>query len=149
MRLDREEMVVRYVGGAHVDGATGQINGSAFDRTAKDVDGLSFTRRGILAAEPMADRDAIRQVMASRLRLGNTAVFAELQVGTALDALKPFESEIFFIEDPLPPRATAMANPAHALMIGYPFAGEQVGSLRSEHAGDLLRLCITDRFAAA
>lgn len=146
--LKHEETVVRYVGGAHVDGETGQINGSAFDRAPKDVDGLSFTRRSIFAADLDADRTAIRRAVGSRLRLGRTAVFAELRVGDALEALHRFESSIVFVEDPLAPDGDKLANPAHALLIGYPFKDESVGSLKSEVAGDQLRLQILDRFAA-
>ncbi len=146
--LERDEIVARYVGGAHIDAGTGQINGSAFDRTSKDVDGLSFTRRGMFAADSEADRAVIRQVVGSRLRLRRTAVFAEVEVGSALEALHAFESAIDFIEDPLDAEEDALANPAHALLIGYPFRGESIGSLKSEVAGDQLRLRIYDRFAA-
>lgn len=147
-RLDRDGLVVRYVGGFHVDPRTGQINGSAFERTAKDVDGLSFNRRGVFAPDVEGDRAAIRRVMASRLKLGATATFAEINVGSALDALTEFEQDVFFVEHPLPAEDGKVANPAHALMIGFPFAGEQVGSLKSEVAGDRLRLCICDQFSA-
>lgn len=148
VQLKPDELVARYVGGAHIDGETGQINGSAFDRTPKDVDGVSFTRRGMFAAEAEADRTVIRQVVGSRLRLGRTAVFAEVQVGSTLKALHEFESSIEFVEDPLEPEENALANPAHALLIGYPFKNESIGSLKSEVAGDQLRLRILDRFAA-
>ena len=147
-RLGRDEIVARYVGGAHVDLNTGQINGSAFDRTPKDIDGLSFTRRNILDDDCDADRAAIRQAVGSRLRFGRTAVFAELPVGIAAEALEPFDGEFFFVEDPLEAQGLALANLAHALLIGLPFRGEQVGSLKSEIAGDRLRVCIVDRFAA-
>ncbi|WP_174279909.1 hypothetical protein [Sphingomonas bacterium] len=148
-RLPPDTIVARYVGGLHLDPGTGQINGSAFERTAKDIDGVSFTRRGILAIGTQQDRAAIRQVMASRLRLGATAVFAELQAGTALDALSEFEQAVSFVEDALAADGDRLANPAHALLLGFPFRGEQVGSLKSEVAGDRLRSCIIDRFPAA
>jgi hypothetical protein len=146
--LKPDELVARYVGGIHIDGGTDQINGSAFDRTHKDVDGLSFTRRGVFAVDVQPDREAIRQAVGSRLRLGKTAVFVELQVGGALEALKGYDSEFEFIEDPLEAEGDALANAAHALLVGYPFKDEAVGSLKSEVAGDQLRLRILDRFRA-
>ena len=143
-----EETLVRYVGGSHVDSSTGIINGSAFERTAKDTDGVSLTRRGILAAAKDHDREAIKKVVGSRLSLGKTAVFAEIRAGAVLDCLAEFEQGIFICEDPLPEVGLELANPAHALIIGFPFQGESIGSLKSEEAGDRLRHQIQDRFPA-
>ncbi len=148
VKLAPDEVVARYVGGSHFDSATGQINGSAFERTPKDHDGVSFTRRSILANNQDEDRDEIRRVVGSRLKLGLSAVFAELEVGRTLSILEEFESDIFYKEDPLSAEGPYLANPAHALLIGFPFKGEQVGSLKSEVAGDRIRQCIIDRFPA-
>ena len=147
-RLGAEENVARYVGGMHFDPTTGQVNGSAFERTRKDHDGVSVTRRGIFSNDEAEDRAAIRKVTSSRLKLGKMAVFAELNVGNALESLAEFEQEVYFAADPLEAKGEALANPAHALLIGFPFLGEQVGSLTSELAGDRLRQCIHDRFPA-
>lgn len=148
MRIPGEEDVTRYVGGAHFDPGTGQINGSAFDRTPRDVDGLSVNRVGFLGADVAADRAELRRVMGSRLTLGKTAVFVQLNVGEALDALAEFEEDIFFTPDPLEAVGDKLANPAHALCIGLPFKGEATGSLKSAVAGDRLRAVIRDRFPA-
>jgi hypothetical protein len=148
-KLGRDVNIVRYVGGAHYDGNTGKVQASAFDRIRKkDEDGLSFTQRDMLAIVSKDDETAIRKVVGSRLTLGKTAVFAELNAGQALDALDEFESEFFFQLDPLVAEAGMLANPAHALLIGLPFKGEAVGSLRSELAGDLLRRRILRTFPA-
>ncbi len=66
-----------------------------------------------------------------------------------MQTLHAFEPSITFVEDPLGPEENALSNPAHALLVGYPFKDEAVGSLKSEVAGDQLRLQIRDRFAAS
>lgn len=71
-RLSPDAIVVRYVGGSHFDPGTGGINGSAFERTPKDVDGVSFARRGVHSTVVAVDRDAIRRVAASRLSWAGT-----------------------------------------------------------------------------
>jgi hypothetical protein len=147
-RLPGTDVVARYVGGAHVDSETGEINGSAFERNPKDVDGVSFTRRHIFDQDCNRDRDEIRRVVGSHMKFGKTAVFAELTVGNALEVLQEFEQDIFFVADPIAAAEERLANPAHALLVGFPFKDEQVGSLKSEIAGDRLRLCVTDRFPA-
>jgi hypothetical protein len=148
MKLPASRNVVRYVGGKHVGNSTGALNGSAFDRTPKDSDGLSFTQRLILSKNPKSDEAEIRRVLGSRLTMGKTAVFAELNVRGALAALKAFEGDFHFREDALAKQGDMLANPAHALLIGLPFKGEAVGSLRSEHAGDLLRQTVIRTFPA-
>lgn len=147
-RLAREKNVARYVGGSHVDTNTGQVNGSAFDRGPKDIDGLSFTQLGVLAVDPVNDAIQIRRVVGSRLALGKSACFAELNVGTSLAALSDFDVAFAFVENPLPAEGSALANPAHALLLGLPFKGEDIASLRSELAGDLLALKIIRTFPA-
>lgn len=147
-RLGGDEVVARYVGGSHFDPATNQINGSAFERTAKDHDGVSLNRRGLLDADPEKDRQEIRMITASRLKLGKTAVFAELQISCAIEALDEYSQDIYFCANPLDSNEKELANPAHALLIGFPFKGEQIGSLKSEVAGDKLRNCICDKFPA-
>lgn len=147
-RLKDSEIVARYVGGSHFDPSTKQMNGSAFERTPKDKDGVSFTRRGLLNSNDDQDRNDIRQITASRLKIGKTAVFAELQVGRALAALEEYNQDIYFCNDPLDEDGSELANPAHALLIGFPFKGEQIGSLKSEVAGDKLRDCVDDIFPA-
>lgn len=147
-RVARDENVVRYVGAAHFEQDTGVLNGSAFDRGPKDTDGLSVTRRGVLSTKRLQDETNIRLVLGSRLKLGTNALFVELNVGGILDALEEFEQEVFVCEDPLPAAGKALANPAHALIAGLPFAGEAIGSLRSEVAGDKLRALVSHSFPA-
>ena len=140
--------VVRYVGGSNYDHTTGEVNGSAFDRTPKDADGLSVTQRLVLSTESDKDKSEIRQVFASRMTMGKTAIFTELNVGRALAVLKQFDEDFHFLASPLISSGEKMANPAHALLIGLPFVGEAVGSLKSELAGDLLRSVVHDKFPA-
>lgn len=147
-RLKGSEIVARYVGGSHFDPSTKQMNGSAFERNPKDKDGVSFTRRGLLNSDDTQDKDYIRKITASRLKVGKTAVFADLQVDSALLALEEYSQDIYFCNDPLDEDGSELANPAHALLIGFPFKGEQIGSLKSEVAGDKLRDCVIDIFPA-
>ena len=140
--------LARYVGGAHFDPGTGEINGSAFERTAKDTDGVSVTRCRLFAADVSKDEAAIRRVVGSRLNLGKTAVFAEVNTGKVLDVLAVFEQDISVVQDPLLAEKGALPNPAHALIVGFPFKGEAVGSLKSEVAGDKLKQIIIRKFPA-
>ena len=138
VQLSAEKNVVRYVGGSQFDSNTGKV----------DADGLSFTEVGVLARNRQADEAQIRTVCGSRIKLGATACFAELNVGAALKALEEFEEEFSFVVDPLPAYGTALENPAHALLLGLPFKGEAIGSLRSELAGDLLAKKVLRTFPA-
>jgi hypothetical protein len=147
-RLPDDQNVVRYVGGSHIDEITGVINGSAFDRTVKDVDGLSVTRRLFLDSDDTRDQQAIRDVIGSRLFLGKTAVFAEVNVGQVRSLPQASSLGIELEEDPLPAEGLRLANPAHALILGLPIKGESVGSLRSEVLNDQLARLIEHRFQA-
>ena len=122
--LPRTEEVLRYVGGSNFDPDTGKVHGGAFDRTAKDADGLSFTRVGVFSQDLTEDDANVRAVNGARLSLGKTAVFAQVNVGATIDALTPFESDFYFCADPLKERDGIVANPAHALLgfvdKGYP-----------------------------
>lgn len=124
------------------------VGGSAFDRSPKDIDGLSFTQCGMLAKQQAKDQSEIRRIIGSRIALGKTARFAELNVGEAIVALSNFERAFWFQPDPVPQDGERLENPAHTLLIGLPFKGESVGSLNSELAGDLLRRCIRRTFPA-
>ena len=131
--------MVRYVGGSNYDRDQGLVNGAAFARKNKDEDGLSFTERGILADTLHSDISRIWEILASRMAIGKTACLCEINVGRALEALEEFADTFEFHADPLEPEGEKLPNPAHALLIGLPFEGEAIGSLKSELAGDLLR----------
>jgi hypothetical protein len=151
-RLRDDKNVVRYVGGSHVapipDSDEFEIDGSAFDRTAKDVDGLSFIERLVLSTNQKLDEDEIRSVLGARRLFGKTARFAELNVGQALEALYVFDQDFYFCEDPLPENGDIPAIPAHALLKGLPFKEEAIGSLTSEWAGELLSGAVLRTFPA-
>jgi hypothetical protein len=147
--LARDVDAARYVGGAHFDPDTGAVNASAFDRQPKDTDGLSFTRTGFWSANDSdADDAQIRKIVGSRMAFGKSACFVEMNVGSAVDALSIDGEEFWFREDSLEAEGTMLANPAHALLIGLPYKGEIIGSLRSEVAGDRLCRVIKRRFPA-
>lgn len=147
--LSDDEVIVRYVGGAHIDPKTKKINGSAFERSAKDTDGVSFNRRRIFCYGEICDRKKIINIMKTRMKLGKTSCFAEVLVKDALEKLSTVEGiSIIFLEDPLDGDNTKPCNPAHAIMEGFPFVGETIGSLSSELAGDLLRKCIIQEYPA-
>ncbi len=146
--LAGDEQVVRYVGGSHYSEDTDEVDGSAFDRKPKDDDGLSFTRRFFLSGDEIDDQNKIREIFASRIKIGSTAQFAQLKVLDVLCVLAEFDEVFEFVEDQLDAEGEGLANPAHALLLGLPFAGESVGSLKSEVAGDLLSQCVTYCFPA-
>jgi hypothetical protein len=148
LRVDGAENVVRYAGASHYDDTTGEVNGSAFDRTLKDDDGLSVTRRGVFSKIQNTDENRIREVMNSRLTLGKKAIFVEVNVKQILSVLAEYEQNIFVEENPEQAEGTRLANPAHALVIGLPFVGEAVGSLKSEIASDKIRQIICHTFPA-
>ncbi len=146
--VTEDENIVRYVGGRNYDPNTGVINGGAFDRNSKDGDGLSVTRRYVFSIDDVVDKNQIRRVVGSRLKFGKTAVFAQLNVGEMLRALDEFNQNISVVEDALEADGEYLANPAHALILGLPFAGEAIGSLKSEIAGDKIRTTIQSSFPA-
>lgn len=151
-RLADDKNVARYVGGSHVTlnplSGEFEVDASAFDRTKKDHDGLSFVERLVLSTDQQRDEIEIRRVLAARRSIGKTARFAELNVGQAVEALSVFDNDFYFCEDPLSAKDGIPANPAHALLKGLPFVGEAVGSLRSEWAGELLSGIVTSTFPA-
>lgn len=136
MSIHFDRNFVRHVGGSHIDGDV--INGSAFERSPKDLDGVSISIRGIFSADSDKDIASIRSVVGARRKLGKTSVFAELNVGSALSVLHEFEKSVAIEAAPLAATKGFPEDPAHALIVGLPFAGEMIGSLRSELAGDLL-----------
>lgn len=136
MKIGSSQNYVRHVGGSHID--NGVINGSAFERTAKDVDGVSISLRGVFSTSTKSDVSRIREVVGARRNLGRSSVFAELNAGTTLSVLQSFEEQVSIVSAPLECEGELPADPAHALIVGLPFKGETVGSLRSEVAGDLL-----------
>lgn len=141
--LSNDEIVVRYVGGAHLDPKTNEINGSAFERSQKDTDGVSFNRRNIFCYCEKCDREKIISIMKTRMNLGKKSRFAEIIVGDVLKKLSEEDGiSICFYEDFLHEEPGIPSNPAHAILKGLPFTGEKIGSLSSELAGDLLRECI-------
>lgn len=148
-RVRAEENVVRYVGGASYDPVTKEVDGGAFGRKPKDTDGLSFTIRMILDSDSESDKNRIREIFSTHIKVGKTAIFAELNVGDVEEALEEFGDGFFFQHDPLPEDGEKLANPAHAILNGLPFIGEAAGSLKSEYAGDLLKNLVLDKFPAA
>ena len=137
-KLADTENAARYVGGSKFDAKTARLLVTAFDRERKDADGLSFNRTGILSSVQADDDNQIRAIIASRIIVGKNAVFAEMNVGDVSRQLEHFGGEFQFEADPLEPEGTKMANPVHALLIGLPFVGETIDSLKSEVANDLL-----------
>jgi len=144
--VSKNKNFVRHVGGAHIHGTV--INGSAFERTAKDVDGVSISVRGVFSKNTASDLAEIRRVVGARRKLGKTSVFAELNIGTALAVLHEFDKTIEIVFSPLPAENDAPEDPSHALITGLPFKGEVIGSLRSELAGDLLARRIIQSYPA-
>jgi hypothetical protein len=136
VEIDDEHDFLRHVGGSHIHGDI--INGSAFERTLKDVDGLSISIRGFFSENDNADVAKIRELVGARRKLGKTSVFAELNVGTAVSVLHEFDSAITVVLKSLPAEDGKPEDPSHALIVGLPIQGEPAGSLTSELAGDLL-----------
>lgn len=145
--LSDSEVVVRYVGGAHIDSKTNEINGSAFERSPKDKDGVSFNRRNIFCYCEKCDRENIISIMKTRMTLGKKSRFAEIVVGDVLAKMAQEDGiSIAFYEDFLDEEPGIPSNPAHAILKGLPFTGEKIGSLSSELAGDFLRQCIVHEY---
>lgn len=124
------------------------INGSAFERTPKDTDGVSVDMRGVFSKDCETDISKIREVVGARRKLGKNSVFAELNVGTTLSVLHEFDETIAIVSRPLAVEGDLPADQAHAVILGLPFKGEATGSLRSEVAGDLLARRIIRTFPA-
>ena len=147
-KLADTENAARYVGGSKFDTETARLLVAAFDRERKDEDGLSFNRTGILSSVQADDDNQIRAIMASRIIVGKNAVFAEMNVGDVCRQLAHFGGEFRFEAEPLEAEGTKLANPVHALLIGLPFVGETIDSLKSEVASDLLTQAVMRLFWA-
>lgn len=147
-KIQDDADVVRHVDRRSYDSSTNEYDPSAFYRTKKDQDGLSFMQRLVLANEDHADRKEIQRVFALRYKPHKKDVFAELNVHDALETLRDFGQELFFCADPIPASDEIEANDAHVLMIGLPFEGDKIGSLRFEVAGDRLGKVVKGNFPA-
>lgn len=147
-KLSPDENAARYVGGSKFDPGTARVLLTAFDREGKDSDGLSFNQTGVLSSVQADDDHQIRLITASRITVGKSAVFAELNVGEASSKLASFGDQFHFEADPLEADGQKLANPVHALLMGLPFKGEANGSLKSELASDLLTQAVNRIFWA-
>lgn len=146
--VTRVEDLCRYAGALQFDKGTGSVGANVFDRHPKDDDSLSVNRRGIFSNSEADDDAAIRRVSATRGAPGKTARFIVINTGSMLDILEEFEREVFVCEDPLEAEGDKAANPAHALIVGLPFVGEEIGSMTSELIGDRLRRITSNGFPA-
>lgn len=138
-----------------VDGA---INGSAFNRKAKDVDGVSVTRFGFYSPNEVHDLNCVRTVVGSNLTLNKNGLFVRLSsdsireaseaIGTMLNVFAYPTAGIPFdpITDVGRTEANGFANDAHAVIDGLPFAGSADGELYAELAGDLLCRLVTETY---
>ncbi|TRD12308.1 hypothetical protein FGU71_10830 [Erythrobacter insulae] len=148
--------ILRYVRPSDTD--AGIVNGSAFERKPKDVDGVSVTRANYYSVDDDTDIECVRTVIGSNLNLAKTGLFARLpcdgvrEIGTIVEAVldvlaAPTQGTDF---DPLCDLGKkpdpGFANDAHAIISGLPFAGSDEGTLASELAGDLLCRTITKTY---
>ena len=147
-RVARPEDLCRYAGATQFDASTGKIGASVFDRYLKDHDGLSVNRRGVFSNVESEDDAEICRVASTSRTPGKTARFVVFNTGKLLDVLEEFDREVFVCQDPLNAEDEAEANPAHALIVGLPFVGEEVGSITSEIIGDRLRRIASVGFPA-
>lgn len=131
------ENVVRLV--RHIDFKKGILGASAFDRPEKDHDGLSVTRRHVLIPDDdAADLKRIREVLGAWRMLKASHRLAQISVGDILAAGAEANRALSVVEDPIEAEPPKPANPAHALILGLPFAGAEKGSLDAVMASDLL-----------
>lgn len=134
--VDASENVVRLI--RHIDFKKGIVGSSAFDRPEKDHDGLSVSRRGVLAEDDCTDLRLIREVLGAWRTLKASNQLAQICVADILAAGAEAKRALSVIEDPVDADPPKPANQAHALILGLPFAGSDTGSLDSLTAGDLL-----------
>lgn len=137
--LADEHHVLRYVGGLSFDVDKGVVDGAAFLRKPKDVDGLSVNW---LEWFPGALEDQVGGVRrAARLRYGRTAGLARLNVGRSINSVRekhPERLTLSFIHDPLPAVDKHAADPSHSLIVGAPFQDGPEADL----LGDLIAQCV-------
>lgn len=135
-----EAHVVRYARPEDYD--SGMLHSSAFNRPAKDADGLSVTQLGVLEPKDHdADMRVIRAIMISRgIPLGEDTCFAELAVSDIIEAGREAMTTFSVLHSPSKAKLGEgkLANPAHAIINGLPLEGLSIGSLTSQLVSDLL-----------
>jgi hypothetical protein len=134
--VDAGENVVRLI--RHIDFKMGIVGSSAFDRPEKDHDGLSVSRRGVLASDEATDLRLIKEVLGAWRTLKASNQLAQISVADILAAGEEARRALLVIEDPVAAEPPKPGNPAHALILGLPFIGSDTGSLDALTAGDLL-----------
>jgi hypothetical protein len=120
--LAGEHAVLRYVGGLNFDVDKGVVDGGAFLRKPKDIDGLSLNWLEWFPG-PLEDQVAgVRR--AARLRYGRTTGLARLNVGQSINSVwekHPERLTLSFVLDPLPAEDKHGADQSHSLIVGAPF----------------------------
>ena len=117
--LDDDHHVLRYVSARLMH--DGVVDGGAFLRKVKDVDGLSVNW---LEWFPGSLEDQVTGVRrAARLEYGRTAGLARLNVGQSRSFVRenhPERPTLSFVHDPLPAEDHHAADPSHSLIVGAP-----------------------------
>lgn len=135
--LHDDHHVLRYVSGRLVH--DGVVDGGAFMRKRKDIDGLSVNW---LERFPGALEDQVAGVRrAARLDYGRTASLARLHVGRSISFVQEHHPErltLSFVHDPLPAEDKHAADPSHSLITGAPVENAPDADL----LGDLIARCV-------
>ena len=109
--LPDEHHIVRLVGGSKIDGDI--VHPNAFNGQRISVNWLE-------CVDGSKDQQLDRVRSVSRLKLGSTAKFAELEVSGVRQCGKGSDFELDVVEDPLPANENEPAAPCHAEIIGVP-----------------------------
>ncbi|WP_198355702.1 hypothetical protein [Sphingomonas sp. MA1305] len=132
-RVGADQEVVRYARPSDFD--EGVLSGSAFDRNAKDYDGVSVCRLGVFSANLDEDLDSIRAVLGAWRSLKKNGRLAQISVQDIEAVGSEVRQVLVVVEDEIASAEDKPANPAHALIEGLPF----IGGAAADLASDLLR----------
>jgi hypothetical protein len=115
------------------------VEGGAFLRKKKDIDGLSANWQEWFSGSLQDQVAGVRR--AARLRYGSTAGLARLNVGHSITFVRenhPERLTLSFVHDPLPAAGSHPADASHCLIRGAPFENGPGADL----LGDLIAQCV-------
>lgn len=135
--------VVRYVSPSYVRD-DGRVNGAAFQLRPNEK-WLSVNWPGYFADLDKSEQiNEVRRL--SRLHLRKNGRFAELNVGTAKQAVRAELPDLRFVQDPLPAVDEYEADPSHSQIAELPPLSD---SQRSAMIGDMIARCVLNLYPAA
>ncbi len=131
--------VVHYVGSSKIQ--EGRVDGTAFHLRAADLraprPGLSFNSLDYFGGMSRTGQLECIKLL-SRVRPGQGSMYAEINVGWALDQLSDVLPDTAFARSPLGPDDGYLPDPSHCELLGLP----SPDTFQAEVVGEILSRCV-------